>query len=63
MSESQSLSLTEEINSPYKALLISLDHHTYNYTTVLKLVVDEEPGVLARERKQVPWPHNTGNAV
>lgn len=27
---------------PYKALLISLDHHTHHCTTGLKLVVDEE---------------------
>lgn len=54
MSESQSLSLTEEVLSPYNALLISLHRHTYNYTTVLKLAVDEELGVLVTERKQVP---------
>lgn len=63
MSESQSLSLLEEINSPYKALLMPLDNHTYNYATVLKLVVDEEPGVLARERKQVPWSRNADNSM
>lgn len=63
MSESQSLSLLEEINSPYKALLMPLDDHTYNYATVLKLVVDEEPGVLARERKQVPWSRNADNSM
>lgn len=63
MSESQSLSLTEEINSPYKASLIPVDNHTYSCATVLKVVVVEGPGVLARERKQVPWPHNTGNSM
>ena len=51
MSESQSLSLIEEISAPYKALLISLDNRTYNYATVLKLVVDEEPGVSEKESK------------
>lgn len=63
MSESQFLSLIENINSSYKAFLISLDNHTYNYVPVLNLVMDEEPGVLARKSKQFPWPHNTANSM
>jgi len=50
-----SLSLTKEINAPCKAVLIRLNYHTYNYATVLELVVDEEPGVLQKE-SQFPGP-------
>lgn len=56
---SQSLSIMGEINSPYKPLIMPLDRHSYNYCFKTKTRMGEEPGVLARERKQVPWPHNT----